>query len=184
MFLINIAIITRALLSIIKRLTVKFLQPIIDATIILLSMYSLQELWAKNYFLNENYYNDFFLQYAIPGYVFFWLYGIYINQGYKRPYNLYTIPKGIVFSTIIMLIVYALLPEKLRFSRALIILGSIWSIISLLTLRFLLSLSGSSLFKILKSKYKRIGIIADDSEFQRIQKIIKHSRNASRIVST
>ena len=172
--LINTAILIRALLSVIKRLFTKIIQPFIDALIIFLSMYCLQKWWAKNYFLNENYYSDLFFKYTIPGYIVFWLLGIYLNKGYKRPYNLRLIPKGIGIGTIIMLIIYGLLPEELRFSRALIILGSILSISSIFLTRFILSKSRIKIFQIDKKENKRIGVIANSSEFNRICKIIKH----------
>ena len=172
--LINTAILIRALLSVIKRLFTKIIQPFIDALIIFLSMYFLQKWWAKTYFLNENYYSELFLKYTIPGYIVFWLLGIYLKKGYKRPYNLRLIPKGIGVGTIIMLIIYGLLPEELRFSRALIILGSILSISSIFLTRFILSKSRIKMFQIEKKENKRIGIIANSSEFNRICKIIKH----------
>ena len=172
--LINTAILIRALLSVIKRLFTKIIQPFIDALIIFLSMYCLQKWWAKNYFLNENYYSDLFFKYTIPGYIVFWLLGIYLNKGYKRPYNLRLIPKGIGVGTIIMLIIYGLLPEELRFSRALIILGSILSISSIFLTRFILSKSRIKMFQIEKKENKRIGVIANSGEFNRIYKIIKH----------
>ena len=73
-----------------------------------------------------------------------------------------------------MLIIYGLLPEELRFSRALIILGSILSISSIFLTRFILSKSRIKMFQIEKKENKRIGVIANSGEFNRIYKIIKH----------
>ena len=173
--IINTAILIRALLSIVKRLAIKITQPLIDSLVIFSGMYFLQNWWAKNYFLNENYYSDLFFKYTIPGYIIFWLLGIYLKKGYKRPYNLYVIPKGIAIGTIIMLIIYGLLPEQLRFSRALIILGSILSMFSIITSRFILSKLRINIFQIEKSENKRIGIVANSSEFDRISEIIQHA---------
>ena len=172
--LINVAIFTRASISILKQLISKIIQPITDSIIVFLGMYFLQELWAKKYFLTPDYYDEIFIQYTIPIYVLLWILGIYLNKGYQRPYNLYTIPKGTILSTAIMLIIYGLLPDDLRFSRALIILGSIWTILSLSILRIALSFSNLSLFQISNNQNKRIGIIADTKEFNRICEIIKH----------
>ena len=181
-FIINLAILLRASFSVIKRLILKATQPIMDATTIFIGMYFLQNLWAKNYFLNENYYNDFFLTYTVPVYIAFWLLGLFFNQGYKKPYKLHKIPKGIIIGTIMLLIMYGLLPEQLRFSRALIILGSIWSILSLFILRYLLSLSQLNLFRISHQVNKRIGIVGEDDEFQRICKIINHTNSQIKFI--
>jgi len=181
-FIINMAILTRALFSIIKRLALKITQPAIDSMVIFTGMYFLQNLWARNYFLNENYYDDVFLTYTVPVYIVFWLLGILINQGYKQPYKLNKVPKGIITGTVILLVIYGLLPEQLRFSRALIILGATWSIFSIVILRFLLSLSKIRLFKISQQENKRIGIIGEHDEFQRIYKIINHTNSKIKFI--
>jgi len=73
----------------------------------------------------------------------------------------------------VMLIAYSLLPEHLRFSRALIILGSIYTMISLTILRYILNLSKLEIFNTKNTQFKRIGIVAENKEFKRIKEIIK-----------
>ena len=83
--IINIAIFLRAFISIVKQLVIKLTQPIIDAILIFMGLYFLQKMWAINYFLNKDYYSVNFLKYAVPTYIVFWLFGIYLQNGYKRP---------------------------------------------------------------------------------------------------
>ena len=177
--LINLAILLRASISIIKRVFLKVIQPIIDAFVMFFGMYYLKNLWEKIYFLNDDYFPALYLKYIVPVYIFFWLIGIQINDGHKRPFELKSIPKGILTGTIIMLLIYALIPENLRFSRALIILGAIWSIFGLTTTRYLLSYSKINFFKILKNENKRIAVISDNDEYKRIHEII--NKNGSKI---
>ena len=167
---INIAIFLRAFISILKRFVIRLIQPSADALIIFLGIYYLQKIWATKYFLNENYYSDNFLQYAMPIYLFCWLFGIYIQNGYKKPIEPLKTAKGIIFGTIIILISYGLLPETLRYSRALILLGALWTIVTLTFFRYVVN----SLTKN-NSTFKRIGVVAEKEEFERITKIIKNS---------
>jgi GT2 family glycosyltransferase len=171
--MISFAIFFRAIISIIKQLIDKLAQPIIDAIIIFIGMYSLQKIWAKNYFLNQDYYSDIFLFYAVPIYILFWIIGISSQNGYKRPLQPSNTIKGVIVGSITMLIIYSLLPENLRFSRALIILGSVYTIISLTILRHLLNLSKIELFTTKKTQFKKIGIVAKQEEFERIKEIIE-----------
>ena len=167
---INIAIFLRALISILKRFFIRLIQPLADALIIFLGIYYLQKIWATKYFLNENYYSDNFLQYAMPIYLFCWLLGVYMQNGYKKPTEPLKAAKGVIFGTIIILITYGLLPETLRYSRALILLGALWTIVTLTLFRYIVnSLTKNNI------TFKRIGVVAEKEEYERITKIIKNS---------
>ena len=172
---IKLAIMFRALISITKRLITKLTLPIIDAVTFFLGIVLIKNFWATNYFSNENYYNDLFLKIGIPSYIFFWMFGIYMKKGYKNPIKISRIIIGILSGTILLLIIYGLLPENLRFSRALIIFGTFWAILSSIITRYLISSLKLDSFKIHNSKSKRIAIAANKTEFDRIIGIIKNN---------
>ena len=172
---IKLAIMFRALISITKRLITKLTLPIIDAVTFFLGIVLIKNFWATNYFSNENYYNDLFLKIGIPSYIFFWMFGIYMKKGYNNPIRISRIIIGILSGTILLLIIYGLLPENLRFSRALIIFGTFWAILSSIITRYLISSLKLDSFKIHNSKSKRIAIAANKAEFDRIIGIIKNN---------
>ena len=172
---IKLAIMFRALISITKRLITKLTLPIIDAVTFFLGIVLIKNFWATNYFSNENYYNDLFLKIGIPSYIFFWMFGIYMKKGYNNPIKISRIIIGILSGTILLLIIYGLLPENLRFSRALIIFGTFWAILSSIITRYLISSLKLDSFKIHNSKSKRIAIAANKTEFDRIIGIIKNN---------
>ena len=169
--LINLAIVIRAALSIIKQFTLKVLYPLIDSILIAIGIYILKNFWENIYFSDDNYYSLHFL-YMIPAYVILWVFGISLQNGYKYPIKIINIIKGVLTGTIIMLIIYALLPDYLRFSRALIILGTIWTMISTVIVRYLLHQIGWVFFQIKSKKRKKIGVIASEIEFNRIRDIL------------
>ncbi|MAQ69796.1 MAG: glycosyl transferase family 2 [Flavobacteriales bacterium] len=181
-FMINTAILIRASISIVKRILSKLIYPILDILIMLFSMYILKNIWATNYFSDKNYYNDTFFEFVIPFYILFWLSGIWLKNGYNQPVKTSNITKGVLVGTIGLLIAYGLLPENLRFSRALIILGALAIILNLLCLRHLLNLLPIDFLKTQSNKMKRIGIIANDNEFKRISRIINTTNQNTNII--
>ena len=178
---IKLAIMFRALISITKRLITKLTLPIIDAVTFFLGIVLIKNFWATNYFSNENYYNDLFLKIGIPSYILFWMFGIYMKKGYNNPIKISRIIIGILSGTILLLIIYGLLPENLRFSRALIIFGTFWAILSSIITRYLISSLKLDSFKIHNSKSKRIAIAANKTEFDRIIGIIKNNSSRENI---
>ena len=180
--IINIAILIRASISIIKRLFVNFTHPLIDAIMIVIGTYILKNIWGKLYFLDNNYYGKEFIIYVTPLYVLFWIIGIYMQGGYNTPIKIKSIIKGILYGTIAILITYALLPDTLRFSRALIILVSAWTILTTTITRYLFSITQWKTFKLHSKNEKRIGIVSGEKEFTRIEKIINTNNSTIQFI--
>ena len=171
LYLIKLAILLRALISVAKRILQSLIYPLIDITVIYNIMFFLKETWSKKYFLNENYYDNRLITIGIPLYVLFWITGIYFKSGYTKNTTSINIIKGVTIGTISLLIIYALLPDSLRFSRALIVLGAISSTVGLIVVRKILKVISYPK----KTQNKRIGIVATQSEYKRIIQIIKKS---------
>ncbi len=168
---INLAIYFRASLSILKRALNTLLLPVIDALLIFSGFFILIPFWANIKFQATDYYPTEFLQFVVPVYILIWVISIYINNGYDKPARPVNILFGIITGTIIILIIYALLPSYLRFSRALIIIGGILALGLTLTFRFFVNKLGIAIFK-LYPDIKKTLIIADHIEYQRLKKII------------
>lgn len=168
---INLAIYFRASLSILKRAIGTLLLPLIDALLIFSGFFILTPFWAKIKFQAADYYPVEFLQFVVPVYILIWIISIYINNGYDKPARPVNILLGIFTGTIFILIIYALLPSYLRFSRALILMGGILALVLTLTFRFFVNKLGIAIFKLYPDT-KKILIIADHIEYQRLKKII------------
>ena len=168
---INLAIYFRAGLSILKRAMNTLLLPVIDALLIFLGLFILTPFWANIKFQTSDYYPSEFLQFVVPVYILIWIISIYINNGYDKPARPVNILFGIITGTIIILIIYALLPSYLRFSRALILIGGILALVLTLSFRFFVNKLGIAIFKLYPDTKKTL-IIADHIEYQRLKKII------------
>ncbi|MGC9343336.1 MAG: glycosyltransferase family 2 protein, partial [Bacteroidales bacterium] len=152
--LINLAIYFRAFLSIIKRFAGKVYQPLIDFVLIYLGFYLLTPLWERVQFGMEDYFPDVYFQFVVPSYILIWLISLYYSGAYEKPVKILNIFKGHITGTLVLLVLYALLPESFRFSRALILLGSLWAIIALLIHRLGLNIVGIQAYEFYGSKKK------------------------------
>ena len=145
--------------------------PVIDALLIFFGFFILTPFWANIKFQTADYYPTEFLQFVVPVYILIWVISIYINNGYDKHARPVNILFGIITGTIIILIIYALLPSYLRFSRALILFGGILALSLTLTFRFFVNKLGIPIFKLYPDTKKTL-IIADHIEYQRLKKII------------
>jgi hypothetical protein len=110
---------------------------------------------------------------AVPVYILIWLLSVYLSGGYDRPVRLRKVSQGMVVGTVIILVLYSLLPESYRFSRALIILGAIWGVIAMLATRFLLHILNLKEFQINEDNNKRFVIIGEKDEAERVSELLQ-----------
>lgn len=168
--LIKAGIFLRGTLSIISRIAKKSFFQAIDISLIAIGLYYLTHYWEHNHrFIEGGHYPEIFRQYFLPGYSFLWVIGIALAGGYKRPVKGQKIVIGLVLGTIGLLTIYALSPENYRFSRAIILLGAAWAFFIVLASRFTLSLFPSFGVGWISKGQRRILIIAEGEDFQKLK---------------
>jgi O-antigen biosynthesis protein len=126
-FLINIAIYFRAFLAIASRFIKRIALPMLDALAAYLGIILIKSFWGELTIYRHG--GDYPLELnvvVIPFYIAIWLLSIYLSGGYDKPYKIGKALRGIALGTMLILVVYGLLPETYRFSRALIFLGAVW----------------------------------------------------------
>lgn len=170
--LINLAIYFRALLSIFARFFKAALLPLLDALLIFAGFALLLPIWETVKF-HRGYYPEEYLQVAVPIYVLIWVFCIWLNGGYRKNIQFLRIFKGLFWGSISILIFYSLIDESMRYSRALLLLGTALAFVTLPLYRFILyklQMSGLEL-----DKQKRIAIVAAPAESGRISELISQS---------
>jgi GT2 family glycosyltransferase len=173
--LINIAIYFRATVAVINRFTKKIFTPSLDTILIFLGMYLLKNYWEYNIISSKEYYPVEFMSIVVPLYIIIWLFSVILFGGYDRPVRKEKIFKGIVAGTLFILVIYALLPESYRFSRALILLGSIWTLFIMSFHRIIINLIKNKRFEINTTTEKKILIIGEKEEAERVADILKQT---------
>lgn len=172
-FVIKPAVYFRAVISVVRRILVRILYPLLDILFFYCGYLFLVPLWEKYRFDGLYSYPDVFRYLIIPLYILFWISGIGLAGGYVRPVRPGNVVKGILSSTALILILYALIPLELRFSRALILLGAAWALISAMAYRRVLSWMPVPEFRMRKRRKKRILIAGDRKEYERISGMMK-----------
>ncbi len=135
--LIRVAILFRALLSSIFRLVKIWGLPLTDILITISLMHLIKLWWAAYYFHDTDYYQTTNITVILGIYTLIWVFFLWIAGHYDRKSNWINTISGIGTGTFCILITYALLPEYMRTSRALILLGTMVSLGITLTTRFL-----------------------------------------------
>lgn len=170
--LINVAIYFRATLAIIRRFIKKVYQPLIDFLLIFSGYWFLTPFWENFRFGHTNYYPLSFYQVVVPVYIFIWLFSVYYSGGYEKPVKMWKVLSGHLTGTFIILILYALLPEAYRFSRALILLGALWGMIVLSAHRIILYFSGFADYELALNRKKRMIIVGFHDEADRVSQLL------------
>ena len=100
---------------------------------------------------------------------------IKLSGGYDKPVKPARILRGIAIGTFVILAIYGLLSESWRYSRALIIMGAAWTGFSYLLSRFVLHLIKFPGFDFDSNKQKRILIVGDEQEADRVQRLLQQT---------
>lgn len=174
--LINIAIYFRATIALLTQLWSKLVLPMLDFIVLISGTILIKELWGRTQIYPEggNYPLEL-IYYLIPSYVLIWLLSVYFAGGYDRPVRIKKSITGLVAGTIFILVLYALLPESLRFSRALILLSTVWGIIALPAIRLILYYLNISWIQIGESANKRFIVIGNEEEASRVAALLQKS---------
>ena len=180
-FLIHLAIYFRALLSASKRVLQKLYIPLIDALLIFAGFWLITPSWEQLRFHQPDYYPPEFLQIVVPVYCLFYLLGIRFSGGYKKPVSIYKVGRGILWGLISLLLVYSLVDEQYRFSRALILLGTAWAGIILIAYRLIGHWLKLSDFRLHAHGTRKIAIVGHSEEARRVQLILEETRIRSQM---
>lgn len=168
-FFINLAIYLRAGLALGRRFSGKIALPLFDAVALGLSLYFLREWYAS---FTGKIYDIERTATAFATYITVWMSAVYASGGYAKPLNFGAIFRGIGIGTLIILAGYALLPESLRFSRALILLGAAAAAAVFGISRTLLRAARVAGFRREEAGKKITGIVAGKAEFDRISSLM------------
>jgi GT2 family glycosyltransferase len=180
-FSIQAAIWIRALIAALSK-AVRFIGfPVIDAIFILLSFLLVKEVWAT-LVRTDTVYPDKLLLISFPVFTLVYLTAAYYAGLYERYYKRSNLVRSTLAATATLLILYALLPESLRFSRAIVLLGALLAFVLILAQRFLLVRAGLLLEPPDASSKPHILIAATADEYNGIRAFLQKKGFADRVI--
>ena len=175
-FFINSAIWARASAAILSRFLRDIWLPIVDGLAAFFGIYLVSSYWQDVILGEGNSYPELFFSVVLPAYIFIWLVFIWLSGGYQKPVRLKRIYFGVAVGTVAILVLFALLPSHLRFSRAMIFFGAACITLESTVIRFLLHLSKFSKYALFKNENHRIIIIGNQKEAERVEELLSKTQ--------
>jgi GT2 family glycosyltransferase len=180
--LMQIAVWFRAFLTVVGSVFKVFNLPIFDALTIFIGLFFLKDFWSNYYFKDPTYIKPSFLFFNAPLYITIWLSSIYFSGGYDKPISMRRILRGVLVGTVILSAVYGFLNLNLRSSRMLIVLGALWTGLSLFALRLIDHFIKNKNFHLGTEGVKNTLLIGQKMECERAKKLLSDSSIAKNIV--
>ena len=173
-FFINIAIYLKAFLALLSQFFSKAVQPLIDVVLGYSGLAAISYLWGNMMVYDGNgSYPTMLFSIILPIYLLIWILSSYFSGGYDKPYKIAPAAGGVFAGSFLILVLYALLPEQLRFSRALILFGMIWVVAEMSFTRWMGYLLKRPSFQYGKNAKKRFLVIGSKDETQRVMQLLQ-----------
>ncbi|HUM47764.1 MAG TPA: glycosyltransferase [Chitinophagales bacterium] len=175
--MLKVAIYLRAVLSVLSAFVRNWSLPIADALTIYGGMILLKNYWQYNVKVAEGLtYPEEYIYLIIPGYILVWLVSVFFSGGYEKNARPARIIRGLFFGTIMIAAVYGFLPESMRFSRAMIILGFMFSLFAMIGLRLAIHFVRFKNMRLGEVREKKLVIVGSREESQRVEMLLNQAK--------
>lgn len=166
--MLQAAIYFRAAITLVTNFLAKALLPMMDAAIIYLGLYVSKNFWAISYYKDPDYYTPEYLWINAPLYISIWLLSAYLSGAYDRREDIWRLVRGLAIGTVLLAAVYGFLPEAYRPSRALVLLGAMWSLFTLPFFRLCINFFKTGKLSFLQEKTHKVAIVGSEDEANRV----------------
>jgi len=133
--LINFAIVFRGALTLLAGVLSSSFLFLIDALLGFGGIYIIKTYWENMIKYTDHYYPNQFLFIVVPFYLVTWIVATFMSGGYDKPFKTANILRGVLLGTLTIAVCYAFIPDGWRFSRAMILLGAVWTTVAMLGVR-------------------------------------------------
>lgn len=175
-FFINIAIYLRAGVSIVHRFFNRSIFFLSDFSLIFGGLLLVKIFWESNSKVGHGIpYPREFLIYILPLYSLLWTLGLFFVKNYSRPFKISKILKGVLLGTILISSFYAFFEESFRFSRAIIILGTLSTFFASVITRIMYNLIVDKSFNLWFSNETKIAVVGSKEENKRVLQLLNRS---------
>ncbi len=176
-FFLWLLIYARAALSIASRLFQRILMPLSDGLTIFGGLWLIKQFWENQVKASEGVKYPWQYEWIVlPLYVAVWVTAIFLSGGYDRGSRFWQVVRGLFWGTLTIAAIYAFLPETLRFSRAMILLGFVWAICATYLIRIIGHLLRTGTFQWSEGQEKKTMIIGSSEEAHRVASLLHLAR--------
>ena len=122
--MLSMAIYFRAGISIIRRLWDQLKYPLVDATLIFGALHGAKWLWGNFYFKNAEYFAGSPINTNLVVYTIIWVLCLAMYGHYSKMSNAKSLLRGVTIGSVLILVIYGLLPLEYRSSRMVLLMGA------------------------------------------------------------
>lgn len=177
---IKVAIYIHAALTLFQNFLGRAAVPIADALVMYGGMY-----WVKHFWETRVHLNPYPLEYMlvnVPIYILIWLSAIFFSGGYDKPTQPSKIVRGVLMGSVLIAALYGFLPEEMRFSRGMILLGTAWAAFTTVGWRLAVHFLQKGDFRLGETVEKRAVIVGDFEEAKRVKGLLKEVEAAIEVM--
>lgn len=174
-FFINVAIWLRAGVAIVMRFIRRALLPFVDGLLTIGGLMVAKNIYASS---QHKIYDEWMVNAAFVAYVLLWISSVWLAGGYDKPLKPLRVFRPLIIGSAIILIAYSLLPESLRFSRALLLIGAAVACVVFFLSRVVSNLITTGNTGLLKNVNKRMAVIGEEDEMVRVKNILSQTNQS------
>lgn len=172
--LINFAIVFRAALAVANRFAGQAAVPMLDLLSVFTGLVAAAVVWESRVKASEGvHYPMEYYAYVLPCYALVWVLAMFVAGGYDRPVRASRLWRGAFGGSVALLVIYALMGEDVRFSRAVVLMGAAWATVYFPLSRWVLNRAGIEGFDLRPGRGRRFIIIADAEELPRMDRLLR-----------
>ena len=172
---LKLAIYFRASITVVSAVFRAIFLPLLEAIFIFIGLYFIKSFWETTVFDNENYFPVSMLWVNFPLYIGVWLSFVWLNGGYDAPRDGFRLGRGLLMGTVILLAIYGLLDMEYRSSRAVLVLGSVWAMLSSSILRWFLQIRAQGSWELREGLLKNVAIVGNKEDEEKVLEIIRRA---------
>lgn len=178
---INIGIVLRAVLSLLKRVLRFLRMPLFDTLVLLLTLLFMTNFWVEHV-KNMTAIPANAMYVTFPVYLLLWVVSMYFNGAYDQPYRALRVIRGMLVGTVVILAYYGLLQPEFRYSRAIIIFTGFAGTVIMLGLHELLYRLGIFKFIPYDTLPKKAVIVSSPAAYSETSAILRRVHYAPEIM--
>lgn len=175
--MLKLAIYLRAILSVVSRIVRRWGLALLDAFSIYMGMILIKEYWQNHIKADQGLkYPNEYTFIVIPAYIIVWLLSVFLSGGYEKNARPSRIVRGLFIGTIAIAAIYAFLPDTLRFSRAMILLGAAWAVFITILIRLIVHFVQHKNFRIGEMPERKMIIVGSEPEANRVSVMLTQAK--------